>query len=203
MTLAAWAIVEPTAIVAHAQHQALIFHAQLNPGLSRAGVAGEIVDALFEDQKDLATQVRAELDAVARPERHHLKAHAARNQQVAGHFAHALAQIVQPVSSRADGPHDIAHGVDQLARDAADTRQRFLAHKSLGSTEAHHLAQDGDLRQAGAHIVVEVGSNAHADALERQQSLGAVAMRRTQRLLPGPEPPAPESTSAARVAAEW
>ena len=60
-------------------------------------MAEHIVDALFEDEKDLATQIGAELDVSIPVRCAKLKLNVARSKNIAGKTPHALRQIAQVI----------------------------------------------------------------------------------------------------------
>ena len=107
------------------------------------------------------------------------------------------------VPFRVDGPDDIAHRVHQLTRDAGDIGQRLgelrlrPIHLPVGD-----LAQDGDLRKAGADVVVQVCSDARAHALEFQQPRDPVVVQPIDRRASNGRRQQVETTSAAKPAAE-
>src|ERR1019366_7631814 len=63
-----------------------------------------------------------------------------------------------------DGPHDIAHLRNRIARDRGDVLQKLRRLVTM-----RHLAEDGDLRQVGADVVVQVGGDMGANVGDGQQ----------------------------------
>src|ERR1039458_8710176 len=78
---------------------------------------GRVMEALFEDQEDLAANVCADvrIPVFSRQVQPHLRAVVA--EQVAGESPHAMGQIAEPILIRVDGPDDVAHRIHQFARD--------------------------------------------------------------------------------------
>ena len=81
---------------------------------------------------------------------------------------------------RLDSPHDITDGIEQLAGKASDAHQGF---SSLTTSAAlpRQFAQHGDLREAGADVVVQVGSDAVPDSLQLEQALRSVMVQPVHR----------------------
>src|ERR1043166_682333 len=59
MTFALDREIKPLAIIAYSQKQLIAIEAKFNLSLSRAGMLDDVVDALFENQKQFAPQIRA------------------------------------------------------------------------------------------------------------------------------------------------
>src|SRR5260370_24317734 len=85
----------------------------------------QIVDALVENQKDRAADVRPERYIVLFVRLAKLKSYISRGQDVARESAHAQRQMAEVVFLRVYRPYDVAHRIDQLARRASDHRERL------------------------------------------------------------------------------
>src|ERR1700722_3763950 len=101
--------VEAPAIVGEAQYQPAPVQSQLDIHLTAAGMARRVVQALLENEENLAADVGVDVGILFRARRLKPDLHAVVAEEVAGKPAHAVCQIVQPVLFRVDRPHDVAH----------------------------------------------------------------------------------------------
>ena len=124
-------------------------------------------------------------------------------ERVAREVAHPLKQVTDAVALGIDRPDDVAHRIDELTRDRRDAIECVRGRPGdRRPRRARHLAQDGNLREAGTDVVVQIGRNSRADTLDREQLRDAVPIEQ--------RPPArrptptrrPRTTNAARQAAE-
>src|SRR5215469_9534931 len=129
-----------------------------------------VIYAFLEYQENFAPGVCSDtkrgLDAL-RPE---AECNITRGEDVACKAAHSLNQIMQTISIRVDGPDNIAHRVNQFTGSRRD-RQQGLLDGSIGSWQqvGCNIAQNCDLGQPGADIVVKVGCDARSDPLQPDQ----------------------------------
>src|SRR5215510_3903197 len=80
------------------------------------------------------------------------------------------------VPGRVDGPYDIAHRIYKLARQPGNRRER-LNNGRLDTVDLplDYFAQERNLSQAGANVVVQVCGDSAAYVFELRQSLFAAA----------------------------
>src|ERR1017187_2512214 len=128
----------------------------------------DIVDALLEDQVDLPPQFGIQLEIAAGFADGPVQLHIPGGEDVRGKAAHTLSQIAEVVLVRLDGPHDVADVIQELAGERADALDRLAGYAS-GRALVGHFAEDGDLRKAGSDVVVQIGGDAHANALDFEQ----------------------------------
>src|SRR5262245_47497329 len=140
-------------------------------------MADDVVDRLLEDQKDLASHIRPDLEVQLVPRRAESELDAARSEDVAGEAPHALVEVAQLVALRVDYPDDVAHRIHQLARSPGDDRETFGHGRRDTSLVTRHLAQHGDARKAGAYVIMKVRSNARANSLNLKESPNAIAVQ--------------------------
>src|ERR1700730_4135876 len=154
----------------------------MDADLGSAGMPQNVVNSFFKDEEDLTPQVSSHLQALLPRRRLEFKADVTRGKNITGASSHAMVEIAKVVPFRVNGPNDIAHRVHQLTRDAGDIGQRLREvwmrriYMLVGD-----LAQDGDLREAGADVVMQVCGDPRADALEFQQPRYPVMMEPVNR----------------------
>src|SRR5215217_1201545 len=86
-------------------------------------MAGDIIDALFEDEKYLAACIRSQLEIAIVVRAVELQGDVPRTEDVAGKPSHPLDQLTEAVLAWVDCPDYITHGVDQFARRGGDGGQ--------------------------------------------------------------------------------
>src|SRR5262249_5727458 len=139
-------------------------------------VLNDIVHSFFEDEEDLAPDIGAEHELASERGTREAEVDVFSRQGIAGKVAHALEQVADAVALRVDGPDDVAHRLDELARDRGDAAKGVRRLQSRVGVTADELAKNGDLREAGADVVVEIGSDSRPDALDGEKLRDAVAM---------------------------
>src|SRR2546423_6030255 len=100
-----------------------------------------IVDAFFEDQKDLAPEIRAKPDVPF--DRGQLQAEfdVASSEDITCEATHTLSQIAELILFRIDGPDYVTHRVDQLARRTGDHLERFARRRIINAARLlYHFA---------------------------------------------------------------
>src|SRR6266851_4601685 len=152
--------VESLAVIAHRQPNVGALHQELNSRLRAARVANYVVHALLEYQEYLPPQIASQPRIVLAVGRGKAKIDAARSQGIGGKPAHPGCQIGQIIALRIDGPHDIVHGIQQVAREIPHGRE-WLRDRLIRARPADDLRQNRDLRKARADVVMEVVGDAH------------------------------------------
>src|SRR5215831_7957830 len=123
---------EPTAVVRQPQHELSSLDPKIADDARRTGVANDVVDAFLENQEHLTPHVRIE------PHFHfdaggiEMEINIPTAKHLAGELPHALGQAPKPVLARTDGPHDVAHRVDQFARHRTNSEQRLIQPLPIG-----------------------------------------------------------------------
>ena len=100
------------------------------------------------------------------------------SEDIVGVLAQTPADAREIVAPRVDGPDDVAERIDEAAGAVGDVHEapcRLMAER--GRFPTRHFALDGDARQAAADVVVQIGGDAHAHALEGEQARHAVPVR--------------------------
>src|SRR5437870_5213191 len=97
-------------------------------------------------------------------------------------LSHLPREIEQTVTFRIDGPNDIAHRTNRLARDLGNRRERipriFIA---VAKLLFGHFAENGDTGKVRADVVVQVGGDARAHVGNFQESRDAIAIKQKSR----------------------
>src|SRR5436853_7224878 len=93
--------------------------------LCAAGMPGDVIDALLEDEEKLAAHVRAELYISVRLWRTEIEMNLTGREDIARKATHPLHEIAQVVLLRINRPDDVAHRFDQFVRDARYLRERL------------------------------------------------------------------------------
>ena len=104
--------------------------ADLERGGSRRRVPCDVGDGFLEEQEQVATRLRIELDALEIGRRRIRPSHARAGERVVGILANAPADARQIVPARVDGPDDVTERIEELSRtvgDLHDTPCRLLA----------------------------------------------------------------------------
>src|SRR4030095_7394529 len=113
--------IKPAAIVLDQQNQQVALHAKIEIDVRTSRVAHDVVNTLFENQKDLTPHIGAEIQFAAYVWRLKLKVNTARSQHIAGKATHSLRQVGQAIFMGIDGPNDITHRTHQLRGTRRDT----------------------------------------------------------------------------------
>jgi len=169
--------VKAFAVIAHSEQKRTIRHLKLNLGFRAAGMLDEVVDALLENQKDFTTNVRPEsyihICIGVSIGRAKSKGNIARAKGVAGETSHSQDQIAQMVFLRIDGPDDVASSnlpfLPRRWRSSASGSVNFRIIRA--NSLAHDFAEEIDLRQARANVVVQIGGDAPAHLFKFDKSL--------------------------------
>src|SRR4029453_12279425 len=115
--------VEAAPVVAQPQLERAIFQSQLDSCFGAASVTHDVVHRFLEDQEELTTRVDTQLQATLVGGRDEYEGDVRSRTRFVGHSAHPLREIAQAIPIRIDGPYDIAHGINALARCARDERE--------------------------------------------------------------------------------
>ena len=182
------------AVVRHLQHEPVALDPDVDVGVAALGVARDIVDGFLEDEEDFAPHVGGQ-----RQSRPASGARKVKSMSLPVNVSLAKWRIRwsrSPTRSRfwIDGPDDVAHGLDELTRGGRDAAERVRGRRPGVGLAARQLAQDGNLREAGPDVVVEIGGNPRADTLDRHELRDAVPIEQRhepddERGRDGEEPP--------------
>src|SRR5215510_14512877 len=143
------------------------------------GVAGDVVDALFEDQKDLAASISTQLYVLLVARRLKVKRDIAGAEYVAREAPHLSRQITQVVFAGVDRPDDIAHCVHELPRRFRNQRQRLFGLTIiLERAQAGDFACHRDQGEVRSYIVVQVRCNTSPNSLEFDKLRDPIAVQR-------------------------
>ena len=104
--------VETMPVVAQLQNDRAALNLQRGIDRFASRMSRDVVDAFFENQKDLATRFGIDLHFVIGIRRVEVKLDVARGQAVAGKAAHPVRQIDEVIAFGVDCPDDVAHGLD-------------------------------------------------------------------------------------------
>ena len=107
--------IESTSVVADAQQELVWFCGEVDIRLGTAGMTHHVVDRFFEEEKHFAAYVCAHADVAVCRRSAKPDVDVARGTEIADEVPHALRQIAEMVPARIDCPHDIAHGIHELA----------------------------------------------------------------------------------------
>ena len=80
--------------------------------------------SFFENQKELSAQVSTKGHVWRGIGKAKSKLNSARRENIAGKVTHPLRQIAETISFRIDCPDNVAHRINQLARQSGDCRER-------------------------------------------------------------------------------
>src|SRR5581483_5523149 len=109
-------LVYTLAVVSNCELQPASINYKFDVSFAAARMAQNVVDALFENQVGLATQIRTKPDIVAQFRRLESKFDITGRKNVAGKTTHAMNQIAQTVSFWIYCPDNVIHRIDQAAR---------------------------------------------------------------------------------------
>ena len=90
-------------------------HPQNDCGFSATRVAGNIIDAFFDDEKYLAPRIRAQLEIMVVGS-FKLQCDTPRTERVAGKPPHSLHQFTEAILAGIDRPHNVTHGINKFTR---------------------------------------------------------------------------------------
>src|SRR5881394_702212 len=77
-------------------------------------VAGNIIDAFFDDEKYLAARIRAQFEImIVRGLK--FQSNISRSKRFAGKPPHSFYQLTKAILAGVDGPNNVTHGIDQFA----------------------------------------------------------------------------------------
>ena len=169
--------IEFPAIIRDAQTVPPVYDPEIDTDFGSTGVPQHVMNSLFEDEEDLPPQIGYHPQILLLGWRVEPKPYVPRGENVTGETPHTMEQVVHVVSFRVNGPDNIAHRIHQIPRDAGDIGQwlRELRVRRIYQP-AGNLAEDGDLGEAGADVVVQVRGDPGAHALEFQQPRDPVAV---------------------------
>src|ERR1044071_10293547 len=127
----------------------------------------KIVDTLLEDQKHLAPHVRTKWNVLVFVGLVEFESDIPGGQNIAREPTHSLSQIIEIVLLWIDGPNDVTHRINQLARRAGNHRQRRrqLSIARINSL-THHFAENRYLSQARCYIVVQISRDPAAHSFQ-------------------------------------
>jgi len=166
MTRSLLSRIEASPVVLHVQMQSIPLLPQYDYRVSRAGVPSDVIHPLLENQKQLTARIRSKVPVRCRFGGVEFQQDPPGGERFAGEPAHALRQIVQPVVAGIECPDDFTERFQHVARHRGYLPKRG---RLRGYLLTGHLAHDRHLRKAGAHIIVKVGGNAAAQALQLQR----------------------------------
>src|SRR5579864_7562164 len=86
---------KPNTVVAHLHDQSLVFDAKLGLNSGTIRMADYVVNALFEDEKHLAPDIRSDREVVLASRSAKLKTDVACRKYIRGKLAHSLLQITK------------------------------------------------------------------------------------------------------------
>ncbi len=134
----------------------------------------QVVETFLEDQKHLAAEISVQAQFALESRRVKRKLNPGSRQDFAGKAAHAPQQMREAILMRIGRPNDVAERAHRLARDMCQRLERV---RQLGigvpGLMMQHLAQNGELRQVRADVIVQICGDAIPQALERGALCGA------------------------------
>ena len=176
--VAAGCRIEAVSVVVYSQHEPTVVDGQVRFHRRASGMLDGVVDALLEDQIRLAPLVGVHDDALIGTGSAKVELDVLRIGQVGAESPDSLNEVAQAVLSGIDRPDDVAHRVDKLARRGRDlldeVRHDRIVHLGAGTRD---LAEDRDLCQARANVVVKVRRDASPDSLDFDQARDAGPMK--------------------------
>ena len=160
---------EALAVVLDGEVEAVGALHEAQPDDPRVRVLDDVVQRFLHRQEQVVADVRAEL--VRRQVRRHVEAQldAGQRQVLLGELADVGDEAVERIVPRIDGPDDLVHRPRQLARRVRDLAE--MAGDLVRRFATRQLAEQRDLGQPGAEIVVDVAGDAIAIALDRALQL--------------------------------
>src|SRR4029453_17741894 len=108
---------------AHPQDDAIAVDPDVDRDAAASCMPNDIIDGLFENEENLAPHIGAERELASERGTRKTEGDVFSRQRVAGKVAHPLEQVADAVALRVDGPDDVAHRLDELARDRGDAAQ--------------------------------------------------------------------------------
>src|SRR5262249_20693909 len=113
--------VKSPAVIAQLQREPLIIpDTEINFRRRASGVADRVVYRLFEYQKDFTPQICVQTEVAVRSLKPKRKIDAPSAEDITRKPAHALGEISQVVPFGINRPHNVAHRINQFARETSD-----------------------------------------------------------------------------------
>src|SRR5688500_2483970 len=127
---------------------------------------GDVVDGFFDGEENVVTDLSAEMQR--RKMRRNVEAATdARDAEMfLGEFDSVGQEIFEGVVLRVNRPNDFIHGASEFARGAGNLADVRLGLRGTIEVGAGEFAEQRDLRQAGAEVVVNIFGDAGAFAFD-------------------------------------
>src|ERR1043165_10243658 len=140
-------------------------------------MTNDVVDGLFEDQKNFAPEVCSDFQVEVIVGRVKTKFYIASGQNVIRKPSHPAREIAEVVSLRVDGPDNVTHRIDRIARSRGDGREPLFQPLIFArEMTARNVAEHGYQRQVGTDVVMKVGRDPRADSLQLNRARHTLTM---------------------------
>ena len=126
--------VEAFAVVGHGQNEPRVLLLQVDLDERALGMAGGVVHGFLEHEQEIAAHVHAQLHGVWCVRDVESQLDLSEREHFLGVLPHPSRQVEQALTVRIDGPDDVAHRADRLARDARNGRQRSVVPASAATS---------------------------------------------------------------------
>ena len=136
-----------------------------------------IVDSFFENQKEVAPNVHAQLQIPIRVGGIKFQGNVPQGENFIGVLAHLASQITQTVALRIDGPNYVAHRGDGLTRNVGNRFERigsrFIA---VSKPLFGNFAKNADAREISSDVIVQIRGDARAHIGNFEETRDAIAI---------------------------
>lgn len=157
---------DAAAVIFDFEDEIFVGAAEAEPGFGGFGMFGDVVDGFFDGEKDVVADFSAEMKRRKMSGDIEAATDAREAEMFLGEFDGVSEQIFQRVVLRIYRPDDFVHGAGEFAGGAGDLADvRFGLGRAI-EVGAGEFAEEGDLSEAGAEVVVDVFGDAGAFAFD-------------------------------------